>query len=379
MKILIAVFLATFIGQADALTPSVQPSVLALPRVVYAAVGIEANIYFSSVILAPPVRTLLIKVTSPRGKQQSERWVYTPEAKDVGEFPLAIEVRDSNDRIVASGTTTVLVAAPSRLAGSDISLLAIGDSLTEAGIYTAGLLQLFAHEGSSSFTLLGTHHSGGPEGNWHEGYSGWKFEDFLTRFDPAADAAGGRKGSSPFIFIQDNKAIFDLPRYFREKTSGRRPTAITVFLGTNDVFTATDQNRAAVVQQILTSARDLLAQLRKAAPKAKIGVIAPVAPADQNAFGENYGTEFDHWNYRKNQDALLRGLMESFSNRETEGVYFVPAYLNFEAEGDYPSTTGPRNSRNAEPVSRQSNALHPAEAGYLHVADTIFAWLANFL
>lgn len=149
--------------------------------------------------------------------------------------------------------------------------------------------------------------------------------------------------------------------------------------GPNDVFTATDQNRAAVVKVILGNAVKLVQAIRAAVPGAKIGIIAPLAPADQNAFGENYGTEFDYWTYRKNQAALLRGLMEQYAGREKEGVYFVPAYLGFDPEGDYPTATQPRNSRNAEPVTRQVNALHPAEAGYLHVADGIFSWLVNVL
>lgn len=364
---------------AKAQTANAQGSLLALPKVVYGAVGVEANIYFQSVALVPPGKPLIFKVISPKGRQQAERWVFTPEDKDVGEFPLTIEVRDAEDRVVAKESTVVRVGSPRKLAGKEISYLAIGDSLTEASVYTAGLLKLFATVEGQRFALLGTHHSGGPEGNLHEGYSGWKYEDFLSRFDPAADAAGGRKGSSPFVFDQGGKPVFDLPRYFREKNKGVLPTAVTIFLGTNDVFTATDQNRAAVVKGILGNAVKLVQAVRSAAPNAKIGIIAPLAPADQNAFGENYGTEFDYWTYRKNQAALLRGLMEQYAGREKEGVYFVPAYLGFDPEGDYPTATQPRNSRNAEPTTRQVNALHPAEPGYLHVADGIFSWMVNVL
>jgi len=366
-------------GAAGAQPVEATAPLLLLPEVTYAAVGVEANIYFSSLAPVPPGKRLIFKITSAKGRQQAERWTFTPEEKDVGEFPLGVEVRDLDDLVVARGSTLVRVASGRRLTGNDLTYLPIGDSLTEAGVYTAELLKLFAASGVGGISLLGTHHSGGPENNLHEGYSGWTFADFLTRFDPVADAAGGRKGSSPFVFAEGGKPVFDLARYFREKTKGQLPAAVTIFLGTNDVFTATEQNREAVVQSVLANASQLVREIRRAAPHAKVGIVAPLAPSSQDGFGENYGTEFDAWNYRKNQVALLRALMAQCSGRENQGVYFVPAYLGFDSEGDYPTATQPRNARTAATLSRQSNALHPAEPGYLHVADGIFAWMINVL
>lgn len=350
---------------------------LILPPVIYAVVGQEANIFFDTVVTATPGNAYVCKVHCSKGRQQSERWVFTPGAEDVGSFPLKIEVRDGNDKVVAQGESEVLVASPDRLKARNTTLLAIGDSLTEAGIYTEELITPARMADGPRISLIGTHHSSGSPENVHEGYGGWKYEYFLSRFDPASDAKGGRKGSSPFVFDVAGKPVFDLPRYFREKVAGASPDVVTIFLGTNDVFAANDETRKKVVDEIVAQAEQLVSELRKCLPKAKIGILAPVAPAGQDAFGENYGCEFDAWTYRKNQTFLAQGLMEAFAGKAGQGIYFVPSFVNFDATRDYPVASSPRNARNSEMIERQTNALHPTEQGYRHIADAIFAWLAN--
>lgn len=375
-----AVSLAFVTTLLPLLTPAATPSdpkILTLPPVLYAVVGQELNLYYDSVILAPPGQHYLVKITCAKGKQQAERWVLNPT--EAGLFPLTMELRDLEDHVVASAKTSVHVAPTTRLKGRDITFLAIGDSLTEASVYTGEILVLGRALDGSHFTLIGTHHSGGPPENLHEGYSGWKYEYFLSRFDPHRDPKASGKGTSPFVFDVGGKPVFDLPRYFKETLGGQLPNAITVFLGTNDVFAATDENRAKVVADVLAQAQTFIDALRQAVPQAKIGLLAPLPPAGQDAFGENYGTEFNAWTYRKNQDAFLRALLQKFGDRQADGIFFVPAYASFDSAHDYPTASSPRNARNPDPISSQTNAVHPSEIGYRHVADSIFAWLVNVL
>jgi len=350
---------------------------LTLPPSLYAVVGQEANIFFDSVVTATPGSIYGCKVYCPKGRQQNERWVFTPGVEDVGSFPLRIEVRDANDKIVAQGDSVVTVASSEGLRNRNTTLLAIGDSLTEAGVYTEELIAPARMAGSPRISLIGTHHSSGSPENVHEGYGGWKYEYFLSRFDPASDAKGGRKGSSPFVFDVAGKPVFDLPRYFKERVGGTSPDVVTIFLGTNDVFVADDGTREKVVDEIVAQASQLVGELRNALPAAKIGILVPVSPGSQDAFGENYGCEFDAWTYRKNQSRLVQKMIERFSGKSDQGIYFVPSFVNFDAEGDYPTASSPRNARDSEMVARQTNALHPSERGYRHIADSIYAWLAN--
>ncbi len=348
---------------------------LNLPDALYAVVGEETNIFFESVVTTPPGSSYSCKIISSKGRQQVERWAFTPTSQDVGDFPLTIEVRDSSDSVVARASTVVSVA-PSE-SGEGILLLAIGDSLTEAGVYTEELLELGKRSGGAGIKLLGSHHSSGSPENLHEGYGGWKYDYFLSRFDASVEGVSGRQGNSPFIFKVDGAVVLDISRYVREKLAGASPGYVTVFLGTNDVFGADDKNREKTVDAVVAQANQLIDAIRKAMPEAKVGVLAPLAPADQNAFGENYGCEFDRWTYRKNQTLLVQKLISNFSNREGERIYFVPAFVNFDPAGDYPTSVTPKNARNREMVTRQTNAVHPAETGYQHVADSIYAWLVN--
>lgn len=379
--VLLATLAASLRGAEEPPRPSPTNSrILTLPPVLYAVAGQELNLFFDSVILAPPGRRYLIKITCAKGKQQAERWVFTPTDQDVGNFTLAMELRDLDDHVVATGRVSVHVASAARLKGRDISLLAIGDSLTEASAYTGELLALGARLEGSRLTLAGTHHSGGEPGNVHEGYSGWKYEYFLSRFDPHRDPSASGKGTSPFVYDVNGKPVFDLPRYFKETCGDHPPNAITVFLGTNDVFAAKDQDRAKVVADVLAQAQTFVGALRKAVPAAKIGVLGPLAPAGQDAFGENYGCAYDAWTYRKNQDQLLQALLTAFSGRQAEGIYFVPAYASFDPAHDYPlGASTPTNARSPDSIQRQNNAVHPADSGYKHIADSIFAWLINVL
>src|ERR1043166_9337302 len=158
---------------------------LILPRTIHATVGVEANIYFDNIILSPIGRQHLFTVRCQKGQQQEERWTFQPETKDVGEIPLTIEVRDLDEKVVASGETRVRVAAHDAGQGNSITLLAIGDSLTHASVYTAELMKLFSAAGNPAFKLVGTHHvKDTTEGNVHEGYGGWKYRDFVEKYEP---------------------------------------------------------------------------------------------------------------------------------------------------------------------------------------------------
>ena len=348
---------------------------LVLPTVIYATPGQEANIYFDNVVLQPVPGKYLFDVTCARGDQQSERWTWTPEAKDAGDYALQIEVRDWDDAIVATGSTIIRVAKADAGAQQPIKVLSIGDSLTAASVYTGELAKLGAGDGNPHITMLGTNGPG--NGNLHEGYGGWRFQTFLQKWvaNPEADARASAK-SSPFLFLEDGKPTFDFSRYLTEKLQGQMPDYITVMLGTNDVFGATDQNRTDTVESMIGYAITLIDAIRAAAPNAKIAILPPVPPSSsQDAFGANYHSNQTRWGYRKNQHLTVTRLMQVFGDREAENLYIVPAYTNIDCTSNFPSATKAVNARNETKLSRASNGVHPSATGYLQIADSIFSWL----
>src|SRR5262245_49261653 len=76
---------------------------LILPPVIYAVPGFEANLYFDNVILVLNRNDYAFDVICTKGIQLAERWTFTPEAADVGDYPLEVIVRDGNNSIVSRG------------------------------------------------------------------------------------------------------------------------------------------------------------------------------------------------------------------------------------------------------------------------------------
>ncbi|MDH7571854.1 MAG: hypothetical protein QHJ73_19915, partial [Armatimonadota bacterium] len=96
-------------GKPGEETPRTNLCRLVLPERIPAVVGHEVNIYFDNVVLALPGRVYLFDVTCPKGRQQEERWTFTPQAGDVGEHPLRLAVRDPEYRLLAQAETVIRV------------------------------------------------------------------------------------------------------------------------------------------------------------------------------------------------------------------------------------------------------------------------------
>ena len=350
---------------------------LLLPKVIYAVPGQETNIYFDNVVLEPVPGKYLFDVTCAKGDQQTGRWTWTPTEKEAGDYPLQIEVRDMDDNILATGGTSIHVAKADAGTGKPIKVLCIGDSLTAASVYTGELAKLGSASNNPQITLLGT--TGPGSGNVHEGYGGWRYETFLDKWvaNPAPDAAANLK-SSPFLFMENGKPTFDFPRYLKEKLNGETPDYVTIMLGTNDVFGATDDNRTDTVESMIGYANTLIAGIRAALPNAKIAILPPVPPnQSQDAFGANYHSGQTRWGYRKNQFLADLRLMQVFGDREKENLFLVPAYTNLDCAHNFPYASVAVNARNATKVERGANGVHPAAPGYLQIADSIFGWLKS--
>jgi lysophospholipase L1-like esterase len=71
-------------------------------------------------------------------------------------------------------------------------------------------------------------------------------------------------------------------------------------------------------------------------------------------------------------------MLETFGDRETDGVYLVPAWLNLDPVNGFPATKAAAHARSAAEVIRQSNGVHPSAEGYRQIGDAVYAWLRSF-
>lgn len=343
---------------------------LTLPPVLYATPDVEMSIYHDNIVLTEKPETFNFEFQCPLGKNEARRWTVKPMDKDVGDHPVEITVKDQTGRTVESGRLTLHISPRKAGEGKSLRLLIVGDSLTHASIYPNEIAKMLARPGNPKWSLIGTHKPGSalPEVS-HEGYGGWKWVDFLTKFDPkpAGVTAGplARKSTSPFIFADEaQKPVFDLPRYFRENSDSQPPDIVTFLLGINDCFAANPDSPDVKITEVLANAEKLIAEFRKAAPKALLAIGLTTPPnARQSGFTANYKDKYPRWGWKRIQHRLVQRMLEQFSRREAENIHLVPTELNLDPLDGYPV----------------NNGVHPNPFGYAQIGHSFYSWMKSRL
>lgn len=357
---------------------------LLLPPRIYAVAGIEMNVYFENICLPLNPLNYAFDVTCAKGRQQAERWTFVPEEQDVGQYPLAIEVRDEKNTIIARSESVLQVVPKNAGAGVPVTVLTIGDSLTHAAVYPAHLLELCGTNGSNPrITLVGHVPNEGRPDVRIEGYGGWTAQRFATFYKEEKRVAGpeDRKAwnahGSPFLY-SDGKGGFkmDFARYCQEFNGGKGPDFVTLFLGCNDTFGASDETIEASIDLMLAHYDRLIDMVRQVRKDTKIGALLLVPPAGtQDAFGANYQCGQTRWQYKRNQQRVVERMTAKYGNRETEGLYLIPANVNLDCLNNYPLLRAARNAQTKAEGVRLANGVHPSAEGYRQIGDTVFCWL----
>ena len=359
-----------------------------LPQHIYAVPGIECNIYFKNVFLTINHANYVFDVSCKAGRNDLKRWRFTPKAEDEGKnIPLSLRVYDQNG-LAAEGKTTIHVARADAGKGRDISILMVGDSLTNATVYPNRLRQLCQGENNPKLTMIGTHCGGGrkpvPGGVAHEGYGGWTWNTFMTRYQDETKLKNPTPvqkfyARSKFLTLKDGKPVFSLTEYLKKNNHGKTPDVITFQLGVNDVFGAEAENLDQKIKTILARADKLIAAFRKEAPDALIGVGFVTPGANQDAFGANYKCNQTAWGYFRNHFRLNQAMAEHFAKYRDKKLVMIPTNVNLDTENNFPVRKEPVNSQNSTEIPLQSNGVHPAKDGYNQIGDTYYAWLKNQL
>ena len=346
---------------------------LELPPAVYAVPGIETNIYFDNLVLTTNTSQYVFDVNCKKGRNDAKRWRFVPTDKDIGSYTWEVRVLNSKNELVASGKTKLIISAKDAGKGKKLSLLIIGDSLTDASVYPTEIHTLMTKSGTD-LTMIGAHAGRGkkPKQVAHEGYGGWKWETFCTRWTTQKDY----RAKSNFLVLKNGKPTLDFKAYVKKYAKGKNPDFITIMLGTNDIYYAQDNNVQIQIKKILSFADKFLAEIKKDAPNAQIGLALTVPPASsQDAFGSNYKCNQTRWQYRRNQFKLVEAMIKKYGNGKIENISLIPAFVGIDCENNFPMRREKINSRDAKVVMRQSNGVHPAGSGYKQIADVFYCWL----
>lgn len=384
IMVVIAMLAAAAASSQEGQQPPQDPALRCiLPAHLYAVPGVEANVYFDNIILHPHSELLLWDVDCPIGTQQEERWTCVPTPEQVGAYTLTIKVLSPEMQVLHQAQTTVHVIDPAAGAPRPLTMLCVGDSLTNASAYTKRLLELFAADPALEVKLIGE--NGSPDtGNVHEGYGGWTCRSFVENWDPEAEwkeiNGTRRRVRSPFLFLVDGAPKLDFQRYLERNNGGAPPDFITILLGCNDTFAADETNIEERIDAMFGALQTLLNEFRRVAPQAQIGVLYPVPPArSQDAFGANYRCGQTRWQYRRNQHRVIEREAETFGGREADNIFLVPAFVGLDSVWGFPAVMTQPNAHATESVRRMSNGVHPATSGYYQIGDAIYCWVKSRL
>lgn len=338
---------------------------LTLPPACYAVVGVPMSVYYDNIVLTEKPEDYRFQVKCDVGTSEARRWTVTPAAGDVGDHPWSVCVNDAQGKKLAEAKMVLRVSPANAGAGRSIRLLIVGDSLTHATAYPNEIARLLSQPDNPQWTMLGTHRpASAAKGVAHEGYGGWTWGSFVSRYVAKPNPAKAYDRSSPFLFPSPTKPVLDLPRYFKTACGGQVPDFVTVMLGINDCFSAKPDDPLPRIQAMFVQADRLIAEFRKAAPKAQLGICLVTPPnARESGFQANYKGKYPRWGWKRIQHRLVQEQMKHFGGRESEQIFLVPTELNLDPVDGYPV----------------NNGVHPNKAGYDQVGASIYAWLKSRL
>ena len=327
------------------------------------------SLYFDNMVLTEHPEQYRFDVQCDVGMKEERRWTVTPMDKDGCDHAMEITVKDAQDKVIESGRMILRIARADAGAGRSLKLLIVGDSLTHASYYPNEIARLLSAPSNPKWTMVGTHKPGNAApGVSHEGYGGWRWDTFLTKWEPqpVGVAAGpqARKSTSPFLFADPGgKGGLDLARYINEVAGGHAPDVVTFLLGINDCFGANPEDAVAMDKTItatLDNADKLLAAFHQVMPQAVLAIGLTTPPnARESGFEANYKGKYHRWGWKRIQHRLVQRMLERLSGREKDGIYLVPTELNLDPVDGYPV----------------DNGVHPDPAGYAQIGASFYAWL----
>ena len=166
---------------------------LLIPETIYAVPGVEMNVYFNNVVTVINPANYVFDVDCSKGRNDLKRWRFTPVPEDVGTYDWSIRVMDMKG-VVASAKAKLVVLPPDAGKDRKLTMLMVGASQTGAGHYADRIVDLMSRSGNPEFKSIGTK---GLRRGKHEGYGGWRWESFLTRWGYASGSSRGIQQSFP--------------------------------------------------------------------------------------------------------------------------------------------------------------------------------------
>lgn len=357
---------------------------LFLPSTLTVEVGKQTYIFKNSITDAFNYRNyniqFILAANATYGADYDRYWVYN--ALVAGTNAVTVKLFDNNR--VLLDTKTVLIVAVNRTTQPDSmkTVLFIGNSLTyynrlsdefyrvltssDVESTVADTISIyntikFAGRGWGNIQLIGTQ-----KNNWlgwtgltyHEGRSGWAWSNFIG-------------ASSPFYY----SGALNFAHYL-SANGFTQPDIVYVGLGWNDTTIIIGETYD--VSTIIANARTFLTAMRAAWPTTKIRLWTENVPGVHGGIGAHvYGsTEWVDEQRLKKQMLILSEAYKVFETEITD-CRIVQSTAQIDSEYALQELTVNVNSRIAFTETRGKDYVHPADAGFFQIADSIIADFCN--
>jgi lysophospholipase L1-like esterase len=411
------------------------------PSVIYAAEGVETNIYFDNVIFSNlPNEFLSIDIICNKGRQYEKFWRLSPQPTDEGSTSFRIDV-SFGGKLIASKTSELHISGKSAGSGKSLKVLCIGDSTTAGGNYISIINTDFQALNSPSMTFLGTR---GIAPNKHEGRGGWKFvqyagdggpNTFQFNLNGVEEAPGnasvytdgkaeftiseinisgekgyvaGRRtkgtdspsangkltrvsGAGPDTLLYTNSAMtaanpfwnlkaqrLDFRKYLNDHGyTMSKDDLITVHLGINDVFL---ENSPAKLESIRSDFNKMVSEFRSVIPQINIGLCLTIPPSiSQDAFAVSYASGQTLKGYMENYKQLVDFLLSNYDTpaMRASRIYCIGFNHAIDRTHNFYKTNMKANARNPQLIETWGNGVHPDNSGYFQMGDALYAFIKN--
>ena len=377
---------------------------LVLPEIVYAAPGVECNIYWANVLDTVKPQLYCFDTACEVGRNQEERFTWTPKAEDAGrEVTLTVEAVLEGE-IVDRATTVIKVAKKPADGTKNVALATLAASLTGSR-YPDYVLEGMKADGYAGFREVGSHSGGGRPvvegGPAHDGYGGFTFGCFLSRWMmheselpqlqneaerdqlKALGLASAKRKSyamrSPLVRIENGRKVVDVQAWLDKVNSGKAPDVIFIELGCNQTFAATDDVELhRIIHEVqIPNAKSLLRHLREKCPNSLIGLAQETLGSGQDGYAASYGCAYSEANWRRNMFVLNRALAQFVKDSGDPRLMVVPFGYAISRDYSYLRKEAPAHAYADRKVTRDRNALHCGAEGGHQLADTVRCWLEN--
>lgn len=331
-----------------------------LPSALRVAGGVEMNIYYQNIIrYLNAEKCQLVKTNTTFSNYASfARWIPDEESETSMSLKFLFYLNNTYEQDITGGPMTVAAVPKSVGSGETKKVLCIGDSLTDADAFTGELVNLFADD-EMGLQLLGTLGSGE---NLNEGRSGWRAYTYVNCSEGSEDLSN-LGYTNPFY--NPDTETFDFS-YYMEQQGFEGVDYVFICLGTNDIARGNYKSD----EELQTYWDAMIESIHEYDENIRIGLWLPPTRslmANRNRQAIDSSLAMNKW------------LISTYDGREDENIYLVPVYLNVDPYHDYRASEVAVSSRNSDfTMVVDSDAVHPATAGYKKIADVIYSYIKYF-